>query len=228
MTDLSLNTVRETLISIARDMRDPSQDPIMVHARLTDVKRFLIKNKWSLASIAFGSFASYLGDSELKLEPEIADILREELEGKRGYWNIHVFKENMLSEMRPAYVESYRTLKRLVEISERIASEEQEEVDAMQEGFYILREEYQPDTVGELMVSLATEIVSRLPADFRAVFHNDDETLPLAGFSGLYQGQIQRSEHLDYVQKLLQQIEGQRPFYIDVTILPEYCLVNVR
>jgi hypothetical protein len=229
-----LENVNHELQSIIQSMKRLGVQDAGTRERLNRLYEYIFKYPYSLASIVFGSTIIYLSSKEVEREPEIIDIVGKELKGQERNWNTTAIKHDFTLYLSDKFCALYRGLQKIVTLlnqEDALGSGTIELIDSYADDLYEGIETEIPETIDDLIIITACNVLFLLPSHYPKHFDLSDER---GGYGAKFSSigsrdiMVDIDEHISYIVGLLDKLEGKRTLYVDVSIISEYHLINLR
>ena len=216
----------ESLLEHPNQKEDVNQVLALLRHKLSEEK-----NLFSFDSIVFGPFLSQVLSSEVQLEPETMIILKDELIGKTPYWNTYALKYDFTKLLYGDTLEAYQRLKEFLNllvsylntngVLEDIVERYEDLLEVLYEFCY---GKLQSNTIAELLLGQSCHILLSLPHPILSYFDVQDV------FSSIYpiSDMEKTNNQLGHVQGLLQKLEGKIVLFVDVHLLTDGFILNLR
>lgn len=227
------STVRYKIIqAIELFLNQPDSKKIACQI-LDAIRQEFLNNIFALDSVVFGGIVEDARSLLLCGEIDSLHALRDELMGQIPSRNSYALKYNFVELLGQESYETYRKLTKLLQIiSQRIdvsmtSREEIENYEDLRESLYVsCYEKMQVCTLADLLVAQGCHILLLLPDNGAMYFDIAD-----SAFSSIYPpvySQEAIEPHLTYVKSLLQKLEGKAALFVDIHLLPEGFVLNLR
>ncbi len=196
-----------------------------------------IESPFSLDSIVFGSIVHKALGTVAQEDEKVLRILRDKLLGQVPSRNTYALKYNFVELLQGEAYEAYEKLRSLLPlIADRVGasdipsheSAESEAYEDLGESLYELcYEKMQTCTIADLLVAQGCQVLLSLPDDGSEYF---DITSDKSSYSSIYPvSSIEAVDvHLKYVEGILERLEGKAVLFVDVHLLPEGFVLNLR
>lgn len=220
--------------SIIEAMKRLGVQGVSARERLKDLYEYIFQYRYSLASIVFGGTIVYLSSKEVEREPEVLDMVDRELKGQERNWNTTAIKHDFTLHLSDKFRALYHGLQKIISLlnqEDELESSEIELIVAYADDLYEGIKTEIPETIDDLIIITACNVLFQLPSNYPKHFNLSDER---GGYGSLFSSIGSRDivvdihEHVSYIDGLLEKLEGKRTLYIDVSIILEYHLINIR
>lgn len=157
-----------------------------------------------------------------------------ELKGQKRNWNTTAIKHDFTPHLSDKFRALYHGLQKIVTLlnqEDELESSEIELIDSYADDLYEGIETEISETIDDLIIITACNVLFRLPSNYPKHFDLLDER---GGYGSKFSSigsrniMVDIDEHVSYLEGLLEKLEGKRTLYIDVSIISEYHLINIR
>lgn len=200
---------------------------------LQSLEHHFTSDLFSVNSVVFRGFVGMALDSATLSERVVLDQLKKELLGVVPSLNTYAIKHSFVHLLDCESQQAYLLLRQLYALltsnyGSQPEDETLEEEDELREQLHDLcSEKIVATTIPQLLVTHTAQAILSLPYDYAETFDLMDEEV---GFSTILPVSSQESlqEHLEYIGNMLKKIEGKKTLFIDIHILPEGFVLNLR
>jgi hypothetical protein len=205
--------------------------------RSLDTRYNKVPSIFSLDSLFFGGLITAALDDEFQSQKSSLIQIRDELIGKQPYWKTYALKYNFTELFSPEMEKAFQWIIELLNLvenhSERIVYRERFE-DLHESLYTFVYESLIPMHLPELLLGLLIHAALVLPiwrpSETSDTFDaaNDDTS---GGFSLIWPPPSLEDTYLNhtaYLRSLLRKIKGEEIVYVDLTIVPNHSLLNIR
>jgi hypothetical protein len=192
---------------------------------------------FSLDSLFFGGLITAALDDEFQSQKESLIQIRDELTGKQPYWKTYALKYDFVRLFGP---EMHKAFQQIIELVEMVEEPEQrlenrERFEDLHEYLHaFLFEILVPTHLTEMLLGLLIHAALVLPiwrpsevGDIFDVANSDTS----GSFCLIWPPETLEDTYLNhtrYLRSLIQKIKGQEILYVDLTIVPNHSMLNIR
>lgn len=236
----SLEPIRSLLLE-ALDLLIDSSDSLQTNKAVNILSpllsRFTAKEQlYSIESLVFGIFVKDINSPSTQANKEDLLILRDELLGRNPHWHSYAIKDDFAKSMNDLTVRTYKNLCSSIELFRMALSTNtiypQHDVssnldDLLEDLHSLCYHDMIVSSLSDLIVSQAGHIILSLPTPPKKTFDILDPSSRWGTF-GLASSIEKTETQLDYVESLIQKIEGRSVLFVDIHIHSEGFVINLR
>ncbi len=235
MTHTVVSTRAQLLQAINTLLSEPAQKDVTL-ATLTELyEKFLEpENAFSIASLVFGGLVNEVRSRYAQIDHSILLLRRDQLEGKIPHRISFALKYNFSVLLHRPAQEAYELLGVLLNRYKQMLEQPgqgKSSTDALDDQFEALHQLCYfilvADQLPELLVAEGAHLLLSLPDPPSPTFNLAGDT---AAFSTIFPVEsVENTQvQLDYIESLMRKLQGHETLFVDIHLLSEGYLMNIR